>query len=78
MLNGALGAISAEGWGALVALTHTGSPDKDVSRAALTPTAPLTCSHEPVLAIAIIDITLLLCKKKGGCGEAGCQGGQEH
>lgn len=56
-----------------MALTHIGSPDRDVPRAALTPTAPLTCSHESILAIAVVDITLLLWKKKGGCGEAVCQ-----
>lgn len=75
MLNGALGDNSSEGWGALVALTHTGSSDRDVPRAAQSPTALLTCSHESILAIAVIDIALLLWKKKGGCEEAGCQAG---
>lgn len=75
MLNGALGDISPEGWGALVALTHTGSSDKDISRAALIPRALLTCSHESILAIAVIDIALLLWKKKRGCKKSGCQVG---
>lgn len=69
--------MSPEGWGVLLALTHTRTSDKDVSRAALSPMALLTCSHESILAIAIVDITLLLWKKKEGCREAGCQVGTE-
>jgi len=61
------------------AQTHSRSSDEAISRAALAPhgpACPLTCPHESVLAVTVIDITLLLWKEKGGsCGEAGCQAG---
>lgn len=49
-----------------------GSPYKAVPRAALTPhpialVCPLTCPHEALFAIAVVDIALLLWKKKRGC-----------
>lgn len=38
------------------------------------PARPLTCPHESILAVAVIDIALLLWKeKRGSSGEAACQ-----
>lgn len=57
-----------EGWGGLGGADLQPS-DGAIFRAALKPhgpSRPLTCPHESILAVTVIDITFLLWKKRGG------------